>query len=131
MKNLVPIWNRIITFECTWVLFRHGTCVVVPAGSADPRQAARDILRDCADGQPGTIVSLSTLPGWVVSASHPDVLTYVSPGDVGSAAADVTISYYAAAALAADIRELRIVHVESAQRRAFGQLRASASGVRH
>ena len=122
MKNLFQIWSRVITFDCTWVLFAHGTCVVVPATSSDPRQAARDILRGCAGGASiGSVIRLTQLPGWVVTAPHPDVLTYVSPDDVGAAASDVTIAYYGSAALAADASELRILRAERANPRDFAR----------
>ena len=122
MKNLIQIWSRIISFDCTWVLFAHGTSVVVPAGSEDPRQTARDILRDLGEvSGTGTVIGLAQLPGWVVTASHPDVLTYVGPADVGAAASNLTIAYYASAALVADAGELRVVHVERSRSQAFAR----------
>jgi len=71
------------------------------------------------------------LPGWVVTACHPDVLTYVAPADVGAAASDVTIAYYGAAARAADARELRILRVERGRSRAFGRSSSPDNGLRH
>ncbi len=122
MENLVHVFRRIISFDCTWVLFAHGSCVVVPASGAEPRRAARKILRESTDAfSVGSVIALTLLPGWVVTAPHPDVLTYVSPDDIGPAVSDVTIAYYGSAALGADARELRILHVESVQRRSFAK----------
>src|SRR5688572_17686213 len=122
METLVHVFRRIITFDCTWVLFAHGSAVVLPTASDDARQAARKILRESTDAfSIGSVIALSVLPGWVVTAPHPDVLTYVSPDDVGQGAADVTVAYYGSAALGADARELRILSVERVQRRSFGK----------
>jgi hypothetical protein len=72
-------------------------------------------------GLVGSVITLATLPGWVVTAAHPDVLNYVGPADVGPAATDVTIAYYAAAALEADMRDLTVLHVERGHTREFAQ----------
>jgi hypothetical protein len=44
--GLIAVWRRIIVgAEKSWVLFTHGTCVILMEPAADLAEQARDLLR--------------------------------------------------------------------------------------
>ncbi|GIJ18996.1 hypothetical protein [Micromonospora gifhornensis] len=82
--DLAGTWRRIIEGDGkSWVVFAHGTCVVLP--------------------DPG--------PGWVVYGHHDDVLTYVGPDEI-SDSSDLAIGLYGRHKRDRDGHELDVVHVE-------------------
>lgn len=118
--DLVSVWRRIIKGDTkTWVLFGHGTCVVLPDPQPDADLTARavEILREYGPvetGSPagdfGTIV-LDPGPGWVVWGHHSDVLTYVGPGEVDDES-DLVVGLWGRSKRDWDAHELEVVHVE-------------------
>ena len=83
------VWRSIIVGDDkSWVLFRHGTCVVLPEAPGDPSRQALAVLQRYRPVHPGTpsgdfeAVRLTDHPGWVVTYEHPDVLNYIHPDEV-------------------------------------------------
>jgi hypothetical protein len=123
--ELAGVWRRIIRGEGkSWVVFKHGTCVVLPApGPADDlaRQAV-DVLREYGPVHAGSpagdfgVITLEPGPGWVVYGHHNDVLTYVGPDEVADST-DLAVGLYGRGKRNRDGHELTIVHVEDKRAR--------------
>jgi hypothetical protein len=119
-ETIVEAWRRIIVGEgMSWVVFTHGTCVVLPDPGPDVDLASQavDVLREYAPVRAGSpagdfgTVTLDPGPGWVVHGHHPDVLTYVAADEVARAD-DLVVGLHGRAKRDRDGRELEVVHVE-------------------
>ncbi|REE98527.1 hypothetical protein [Thermomonospora umbrina] len=117
--ELVETWRRIILGDDkSWVLFAHGTVVVLTEPGDDLEGEATGILRDHGPVRAGTpsadfgIVDLDDAPGWVIYGDHPDVLTYVAPDELDADPEDLAVGLHGRAKRNDDGTELRIVHVE-------------------
>jgi hypothetical protein len=126
VTDLVDAWRRTIRGDHrSWVLFRHGTCVVfaAPAADADLAADAVALLREygpvVAGGPAGDFgtITLDPGPGYVVSGHHHDVLTFVSPEEVDPHD-DLTVGLYGRSKRDRDGRELDVVHVEDRRQHA-------------
>jgi hypothetical protein len=111
-------WRRIIIGEQkSWVLFAHGTCVILMAPEGDLATQARDLLREYGPvhvGSPAadfSVIDLEPLPGWIVTCHHPDVLTYVED-DGEIEASELVVGLTGRGQRDLDGRELSVVHVE-------------------
>ncbi len=118
--NLADTWRRIILGDGkSWVVFAHGTCVVLPdpAPGVDLAAQAVEILREYGPvhvGSPSAdfgTVTLDPGPGWAVYGHHNDVLTYVGPDEV-SDDSDLAVGLYGRHKRDRDGHELTVVHVE-------------------
>jgi hypothetical protein len=108
----------------SWVLFSHGTCVILRDPDGDLAEQATGLLRVWGPGGAGTpagdflVVSLRNYPGYMVGGHHPDIVVYVSPEDlpeIGTVLAttdEVRIGQLGLARRHKDAQELRVVHVE-------------------
>ncbi|MFD1374166.1 hypothetical protein [Actinoplanes sichuanensis] len=114
------VWRRIIRGDGkSWVVFAHGTCVVLPAPSPAEVLADRavEILREYGPVVGGTpagdfgTITLDPGPGWVVYGHHNDVLNHVGPDEVADPT-DVAVGLHGRAKRDRDGRELDVVHVE-------------------
>lgn len=86
---LAGVWRRLLNDpRKSWVLFEHGTCVVLTAPEGDLAGQATGILREFGPVHVGTpagdfnVVDLDDAPGWAVTGHHQDVLTYVAPEEL-------------------------------------------------
>ena len=117
---LVEVWRKILGSEqLTWVLFTHGTVVILTAPEADPGPQAVELLKEWGPVVVGTpagdfdVVRRSEVSGWVVTSHHKDILTYVSPDEVaGSPPSEVFIGLTGRLKRDQDAHELRILHLE-------------------
>lgn len=118
--ELAGVWRRIIRGDGkSWVVFAHGTCVVLTApGSADDlARQAEGILREYGPVVGGTTagdfgtITLEPGPGWVVYGHHNDVLTYVGPDETADRT-DLAVGLHGRAKRDRDGRELHVVHIE-------------------
>jgi len=123
---LVDTWRQIIVGdEKSWVLFAHGTCVVLVSPAGDLAAQAVTILREHGPVRAGSssadfgTVPLESVPGWVVTSHHADILTYVSPDDADED--DITqdddttplaVGLIGRANRDRDAQELTVIHVE-------------------
>ncbi|KAL2869761.1 uncharacterized protein BJX67DRAFT_346931 [Aspergillus lucknowensis] len=118
----IPAWREILSDDTkSWVLFEHGTCVIfVEPDKIDLAAQAREILSKWGPVYPGSsagdfnIIELEGPPGgWVVTGHHPDVLNYVSPGDVEKPdTPDFVVGMMGRSNRDEDGKELKVVHVE-------------------
>ena len=120
--QLVDTWHRIIVGEGkSWVLFKHGTCVILTSPAQDPTAQARALLKEWGPVVVGTsagdfnVIKLQDDPGWVVTCHHPDILTYVSLGEFNARPVpdDMVIGLIGRAKRSQDAEELEVVHTES------------------
>jgi hypothetical protein len=91
VPDYVEAWRRTIQGDHkSWVVFRHGTCVVLsdPDPDADLAAEAIIILREFGPVHPGSpagdfgTITLDPAPGYVVYGDHNDVLTFVAPDEL-------------------------------------------------
>ncbi|MEU9398636.1 hypothetical protein [Streptomyces sp. SID4985] len=115
---LIDAWKRLLTDPGkSWVLFEHGTCVVLTAPEDDLAAQATDILRvfgPVHGGGPAgdfRVIEVEDIEGWVVTGHHPDVLTYVTPDEPGGQD-HLSVGLCGRAQRDRDGTELHVVHVE-------------------
>ncbi len=87
---LVDTWRQIIIGnQKSWVLFYHGTCVILACPEQDIAAQAIAIMEQWGPVHAGSsagdfsTITLSEYPGWVVTGHHADMLNYVSPNRLG------------------------------------------------
>ena len=118
--DYVEIWRKVIIGDKkSWVLFEHGTCVILMEPKEDLAAQAIEIMKEYGPVHVGTasadmgITKLSNYPGWVVSGHHPDMLNYVSPEELKTDnPSDVVIGFLGRSKRDADSESLKIIHIE-------------------
>ncbi|MDT0466431.1 hypothetical protein [Streptomyces gibsoniae] len=115
---LVGVWKRLLTDpRKSWVLFEHGTCVVLTTPDGDLSEQATKILGEFGPVHAGSsagdfgVINVKDADGWVVTGHHQDVLTYVGP-DEPSGQEDFAVGLCGRSKRHQDATELRVVHVE-------------------
>jgi hypothetical protein len=115
-NDLIETWRGIIQGDSkSWVLFEHGTCVILMQPEVDLAAQAIALLKEWGPVQVGTdsadfnLVKLENDPGWVVTCYHPDILTYV-PADEDKA--EVMIGLMGRSMRDEDAKELKVIHIE-------------------
>ena len=118
---LVETWRQIIVGdEKSWVLFKHGICVVLVELGGDLAGRAEAVLREFGPVQAGSpaadfgTITLESAPGWVVIGHHSDVLIYVFFGEVTQTDdnLNLAVGLTGRAKRDQDARDLTITHVE-------------------
>ncbi|MGW2048280.1 hypothetical protein ACWCPF_24310 [Streptomyces sp. NPDC001858] len=117
-EMLIETWQRLLDDpQKSWVLFEHGTCVVLTAPDGDLAEQATEILREFGPAHAGSsagdfgVIDLKDAEGWVVTGHHNDVLTYVGP-DEPHDPSQIAVGLSGRSKRHRDGTELRIVHVE-------------------
>ncbi|MEV6506610.1 hypothetical protein [Streptomyces sp. NPDC051642] len=115
---LVDVWQRLLADpRKSWVLFEHGTCVVLTAPEGELAEQATELLRKSGPVHAGSsagdfgVIDLKDTEGWVVTGHHNDVLTYVGPDEPGDRS-EIAVGLLGRAKRHRDGTELHIVHVE-------------------
>ncbi|MEU4119049.1 hypothetical protein AB0F71_31710 [Kitasatospora sp. NPDC028055] len=115
---LVDVWKRLLTDpRKSWVLFEHGTCVVLTVPDGDLAEQATKILGEFGPVHAGSaagdfgVINVKDADGWVVTGHHQDVLTYVGPGEP-SGQEDFAVGLCGRSKRHQDGTELHVVHVE-------------------
>jgi hypothetical protein len=129
-EELVSTWRQILCppdpdpnlvgDEKSWVLFHHGTCVVLPKPDPveDLGEQAVSLLAEYGPVHIGSsagdfsVIELEDVPGWCVTCHHDDVLTYVEPADVTQGAGELEIGLCGRSKRHMDGTELTVAHVE-------------------
>ena len=120
-NSLVETWRKINVGEGkSWVLFKHGTCVVIKNPTGDIKAQAIDIMKEWGKVTVATpsadfnVIGLRDDPGWVVTCHHPDILSYVSPDEFqgNSEPQEIVIGLLGRFKRGRDAEELEVVHVE-------------------
>jgi hypothetical protein len=117
-EMLVDVWQRLLADpRKSWVLFEHGTCVVLVSPEGELAEQATGILGEFGPVHAGSpagdfgVIDVSDADGWVVTGDHPDVLTYVAP-DEPRDGSEVAVGLCGRSKRHRDGTELRVVHVE-------------------
>ena len=115
---LVDVWQRLLADpRKSWVLFEHGTCVVLPAPEGELAEQATELLKKFGPVHAGSsagdfgLIDLEDVEGWVVTGHHNDVLTYVGPDEPGDQS-EIAVGLLGRAKRHRDGTELHIVHIE-------------------
>ncbi|MFK0153440.1 hypothetical protein ACIQVL_11450 [Streptomyces sp. NPDC090499] len=119
-QTLIDAWRRLLTGSGkSWVLFEHGTCVVLEHPTGDLAGHAVGILREFGPMNVGTaagdfrVLELNQGEGWLVTSHHPDVITFV-PRDDPEDASHLAVGILGRSRRDRDGTELGVVHVEAA-----------------
>ncbi|WP_327388742.1 MULTISPECIES: hypothetical protein [unclassified Streptomyces] len=117
-EMLIDVWQRLLADpHKSWVLFEHGTCVVLTAPEGELAAQATGILEEFGPARAGSpagdfrVIDLEDAEGWAVIGHHRDVLTYVGPDELVDAS-DIAVGLYGRSKRHQDGIELHVVHVE-------------------
>ncbi|NNG84190.1 hypothetical protein [Streptomyces cacaoi] len=117
-ETLRDIWQRLLADpHKSWVLFEHGTCVVLTAPEGELAEQATGILREFGPVHAGSsagdfgMIDPEDVEGWVVTGQHNDVLTYVGPDEPGDRS-QIAVGLCGRSKRHRDGTELNVVHVE-------------------
>jgi hypothetical protein len=120
--QIVNAWKSIIIDKSkSWVVFSHGTCVVlIMQPLPDLQLQAIELMRKYGPVHTGSpagdfsIIDLTNYPGWAVTCHHNDILTYVAPDELNieTISNDVTIGLYGRAKRNLDALRAEVIHVE-------------------
>ncbi|MBV6702738.1 hypothetical protein KV557_37535 [Kitasatospora aureofaciens] len=115
---LIDVWRRLLADpDKSWVLFQHGTCVVLTAPEGDLADQATGILGEFGPVHAGSpagdfgVIDLQDADGWVVTGHHNDVLTYVAPDEVHDPS-EIAVGLSGRSKRHQDGTDLHVVHVE-------------------
>ncbi|MGR4879549.1 hypothetical protein ACIPUC_08970 [Streptomyces sp. LARHCF249] len=118
IKILIDVWQRLLADpRKSWVLFEHGTCVVLTAPDGELAEQATEILKEFGPARSGSsagdfgVIDLKDAEGWVVTGHHNDVLTYVFP-DEPHDESQIAVGLFGRSKRHRDGTELHVVHVE-------------------
>ena len=81
-------WQLLLAHLHTpWIVFAHGTCILIKEISDDTVKQAVDLMGEWpvrAGSELGdfNIITLSDVPGWVITCAHPDIKTYLAPEEI-------------------------------------------------
>ncbi|WP_333774436.1 hypothetical protein [Streptomyces sp. IBSBF 3136] len=124
IETLIGAWRRLLSGSGkSWVLFEHGTCVVLEEGEGELVDRATGILREYGPVSVGgpagdfRVLELKDDEGWLVTGHHPDVLTYVAL-DEPEDSSHLAVGIHGRSKRDRDGTELHVVHVEDAHRAA-------------
>lgn len=116
-ESLIAAWRRLLDGSGkSWVLFEHGTCVVLDEAAGDPAERATGILREFGPVHVATssgdfrVRELKNGDGWLVTGHHPDVVTFV-PLDEPADPSHLAVGMHGRAQRDRDGTELHVVHV--------------------
>ncbi|MFC9602802.1 hypothetical protein ACFTTN_04980 [Streptomyces niveus] len=115
---LIDVWQRLLADpRKSWVLFEHGTCVVLTAPDGELAEQATDLLKKFGPAHAGSsagdfgVIDLKDVEGWVVTGHHDDVLTYVAL-DEPQDQSQIAVGLFGRLKRHRDGTELHVVHVE-------------------
>ncbi len=83
LNTLIDIWRHIVDDDKCWIMFEHGTCVILTEPQDDLQEQAIEILKEWEPVVPGTslgdfnVNNLDDLPGWLIVYAHPDIANCV------------------------------------------------------
>lgn len=121
-EELAAIWRDILQNDKkSWVLFEHGTCVILMEPAGDPAAQATEFLSKWGPVHVATpsadfqCMELDGEPvsGWIVAGQHPDVLNYILPEDAERAGSgDLQVGLLGRSNRDADGNGLKVIHVD-------------------
>lgn len=120
-ETLIDAWRRLLAGSGkSWVLFEHGTCVVLEEPEGQLAERATELLREFGPVQVAgpagdfRVLELKNDVGWLVTGHHPDVVTFVGV-DEPADPSHLAVGIHGRSKRDQDGRELHVVHVEDAR----------------
>lgn len=115
-EELINIYKKVIEPKLKdWVIFEHGTCVILYHPPKDLKAAAIKVLQKYGQVQPGTSTAdfnvLKVDSGWIVAGDQPGILNYVSE-DEGHGKEDYEIGLIGRNKKEQDSQNLKIIHIQ-------------------
>ncbi len=121
--DLVNIYKKIIIDpNASWVLFGHGTCVMLLEPQKNIKEQAVIILREHGSVVSGSssgdfeVTKIPEIDGWVVTGDYPGIMIFISYKGAGSNGNDFEIGMLGREKRELDAKELEVVHVEDKQK---------------
>lgn len=118
--NVIGMFQTILSDERqSWVLFRHGTVVVLTEPQSAVSELAVAFLRShgpvivgCESGDFGAY-ELIKYPGWIVTSHREEMMTYVGSDELGGKPETVlSVGLLGRGKRGLDAAELEVIHVE-------------------
>ena len=116
--DLVQIYRKIITDQSvSWVLFKHGTCVMLLDPQKDIKAQSIQILKTHGPVTAGTssgdfvVTKIPEINGWIVTGSYPGIMVYVSQEEAGNKKSDLEIGLIGRTKRELDAKELEVTYV--------------------
>ncbi len=113
--DLVNIYKKVIESKLKdWVVFEHGTCVIIYHPPKDLEAEAKDVLQKYGQVHPGsesadfTVIKVDN--GWVVAGNQPGILNYVSE-DEGKGKKDFEIGLLGRNKRGLDSQQLKVAYI--------------------
>lgn len=118
--DLVDIYKKIVIDKsASWVLFKHGTCVMFLEPQENIKEQAIKILREHGSVVAGTpsgdfeVTKIPEINGWVVTGDYPGIMMYVSMEEIGNNKNDFEIGMIGRSIRERDASGLEVVHIEN------------------
>ena len=119
-EELIKFYQKNIRTK-PWVVFDHGTIVILTTPEKDLSKQAIDILSEYGPVYPGTVhgdfqtFTTDEAPGTFVRYEvHPDTLNYVPPEEVSRQEPEQVAGLKGRENRELDSKELKVIHVEDA-----------------
>ncbi len=116
--DAIEFWRLHVGPGRAWVIFEHGTCVVLTDPTDDLAGQARALLAKhgpvhvATPAADFTVHRLTDSSDLLVTYDHPDIANFVASGEVGAGAPTHIAGLIARAKRARDAIELKAIHVE-------------------
>ncbi len=117
--DLVNIYKKIIIDQsASWVLFKHGTCVMLLEPQKDIKTQAIQILQKhgvVIAGTPSGDFEVSKIPeikGWMVTGDYPGIMMFVSEEEAGNNENDFEIGMLGRRKRELDAKTLEVIHIK-------------------
>ncbi|MBI4035921.1 hypothetical protein HY383_03145 [Candidatus Daviesbacteria bacterium] len=115
---MIDIYKKVIEPKLKdWVVFEHGTCVILYHTPKDLQAEAKEVLQKYGQVQPGSSSADFTITkvdnGWIVTGDQPGILNYVSE-DEGKGMENYELGLLGRNQKQLDSKELKVTYVNTA-----------------
>ena len=116
-EELISFYKKVIEPKLKdWVVFEHGTCVIIYHTPKDLEIDAKEVLQKYGQVYPGTSTADYTVikvdNSWIVAGDQPGILNYVSENE-GKGMEDFEIGLLGRNKKEQDSKELQIAYINS------------------
>lgn len=117
IDKLIAVYKKVIEPNLqNWVVFEHGTCVIIYHPPKDLEAEAKEVLQKYGQVYPGTSTAdfniLKVDQGWIVTGDQPGILNYVSEEE-GKDMEDYEIGLLGRRKKEQDSQDLKIIYIQS------------------
>lgn len=117
--DVVAVFQKVVTDpSMSWVLFKHGTCVMLLNPEEDFRKQAITLLKNHGPVIPGTpsgdfdVTRIPDIQGWIVTGNFPGIMMYVFEDEAGNNNSDLEIGMLGRTKRDLDAKFVHVIHVE-------------------